>query len=190
MPQTADAALGRVVSVDARARRCLFVGVIGDIRGLAEYNMKLPTPGGVRPLGVRNGRYGFSSASSQAWRLRYNDGVTDWRFPVCGSGSLGWPCLYFAPLSSIRSDLVRSHHVGGPPFWGGCCSPDGCSNKTVLVSRLFQPPPARRALARFHDNPDRARSVHQAQVVGPRRETRWTKVRSPTNPAPVGNHRA
>jgi len=27
MPQTADAALGRVVSVDARARRCLFVGV-------------------------------------------------------------------------------------------------------------------------------------------------------------------
>jgi hypothetical protein len=112
MPQTADAALGRVVSVDARARRCLFVGVIGDIRGLAGYNMKLPTPGGVRPLGVKNGRYGFSSASSQAWRLRYNDGVTDWRFPVCGSGSLGWPCLYFAPLSSIRSDLVRSHYVG------------------------------------------------------------------------------
>jgi len=27
MSQTADAALGRVVSVDARARRCLFVGV-------------------------------------------------------------------------------------------------------------------------------------------------------------------
>jgi hypothetical protein len=74
--------------------------------------MKPPTPGGVRPLGVKNGRYGFASASGQAWRLRYNDGVTDWCFAVCGSGSLSWPCLYFAPLSSIRSDLVHCHYVG------------------------------------------------------------------------------